>query len=319
MKYIVTGGAGFIGSHLCDELVSEGHDVVIIDDLSSVRRENIEHLLTNNRVQFFQGSITDLPALEQQCRGVDGVFHQAAFVSVPRSIEDPVLNHTINGTGTLNVLVAARNAGVWKLVFASSAAVYGNLPGLPLREDMCADPQSPYAVAKLTGEYYCRLFSSLYGLQTVCLRYFNVYGPRQDPHSDYASVIPRFMHRVKNGQPPIIFGDGKQTRDFVFVKDVVRMNVMAMESEEEGIVNVASGNETSVNDLAQTVLSLSARSLSPRYEDERPGEVKRSVADITKAKEDFGFSPEYDLLRGLLEMSEYYSGSKPGRPDHRVS
>ena len=319
MKYIVTGGAGFIGSHLCDELVSEGHDVVIIDDLSSVRRENIEHLLTNNRVQFFQGSITDLPALEQQCRGVDGVFHQAAFVSVPRSIEDPVLNHTINGTGTLNVLVAARDAGVRKLVFASSAAVYGNLPGLPLREDMPADPQSPYAVSKLTGEYYCRLFSSLYGLQTVCLRYFNVYGPRQDPYSDYASVIPRFINRVKNGQPPIIFGDGKQTRDFVFVKDVVRMNVMAMESEKEGIVNVASGNETSVNDLAQTVLSLSARSLSPRYEDERPGEVKRSVADITKAKEDFGFSPEYDLLRGLLEMSEYYSGSKSGRPDHRVS
>lgn len=302
MKYIVTGGAGFIGSHLTEALSLKGHEVCIIDDLSSGNIENISHLLDADNVSFIQGSITDLEFLQEHFSGADGVFHQAAFVSVPRSIENPFLNHSINITGTLNVLLAARDAGVQKVVFASSAAVYGNLPDLPKREDSKVDPQSTYAVAKLTGEYYCSLFKSLYGLRTACLRYFNVYGPRQDPHSDYAAVIPRFIHRVKQGQPPIIYGDGEQTRDFIFVKDVVRMNIRAMESDGEGVFNVASGKETSVNQLAQVILSLSKTSMTPQYEKGRQGEVKHSVADISKVKREFGIAPEYDLSRGLSEI-----------------
>ncbi len=302
MKYIVTGGAGFIGSHLSEALFQNGHEVIIIDDLSSGNIENISHLLDADNVSFIQGSITDLDFLQEHFSGADGVFHQAAFVSVPRSIENPFLNHSINNTGTLNVLLAAGDAGVRKVVFASSAAVYGNLPDLPKREDSKVDPQSPYAVAKLTGEYYCSLFASLYGLRTACLRYFNVYGPRQDPHSDYAAVIPRFIHRVKQGQPPIIYGDGEQTRDFIFVKDVVRMNIRAMDSEAEGVFNVASGKETSVNQLAHIVLALSNNSMTPQYEKGRQGEVKHSVADISKAKRNLGIAPEYDLSRGLSEM-----------------
>jgi UDP-glucose 4-epimerase len=302
MKYIVTGGAGFIGSHLSEALSLQGHEVCIIDDLSSGKTGNISHLLDTDKVSFARGSITDLKFLQEQCSGADGIFHQAAFVSVPRSIEDPLLNHAVNITGTLNVLLAARDARVRKVVFASSAAVYGNLPELPKRENMPVDPQSPYAVAKLTGECYCSLFSSLYGLRTVCLRYFNVYGPRQDPHSDYAAVIPRFILRVKNGQPPVIYGDGEQTRDFIFVRDVVRMNIRAMECEAEGVYNVARGKEISVNELAHVVLSLSKTSLTPHYEKGRQGEVKHSVADISKAIKDFGIAPEYDLLKGLSEM-----------------
>ncbi|OQB78945.1 MAG: UDP-glucose 4-epimerase [Bacteroidetes bacterium ADurb.Bin123] len=302
MKYIVTGGAGFIGSHLAESLFLQGHDVCIIDDLSSGNIENISHLLEPKKMSFVRGSITDKEILQKQFSGADGVFHQAAFISVPRSIEDPLLNHTININGTLNVLLAARDAGVRKVVYASSAAVYGNLPDLPKREDTNVDPQSPYAVAKLTGEYYCSLFTSLYGLKTVCLRYFNVYGPRQDPHSDYAAVIPKFIHKVKQGKPPVIYGDGEQTRDFIFVKDVVRVNLRAMESEAIGVFNVANGEETSVNELAYTVLSLSKSSLKPHHEKGRQGEVKHSVADISKVTERLGITPEYDLSRGLSEM-----------------
>jgi len=302
MKYIVTGGAGFIGSHLAEYLLLQGHDARIIDNLSSGRIENISHILDAKKVTFAEGSITDRDFLHEHFSGADGVFHQAAFVSVPGSIDDPLLNHTVNITGTLNVLLAARDAGVRKVVFASSAAVYGNLPDLPKREDMKVDPGSPYAVAKLTGEYYCSLFSSLYRLRTVCLRYFNVYGPRQDPHSDYAAVIPRFIHRVKQGEAPVIYGDGRQTRDFIFVRDVVRMNLRAMECDAEGVFNVASGKETGVNELAHAVLSLSGSSLEPLYEKGRQGEVKHSVADISKLTERLGISPEYDLSRGLFEM-----------------
>lgn len=299
MKYAVTGGAGFIGSHLSEALAEAGHEVLIIDDLSSGKIGNIAHLTPKETVTFIQGSITGFDLLQKQFQGVDGVFHQAAFVSVPRSIKDPLLNHTINITGTLNVLLAAREAGVKKVVFASSAAVYGNLPELPKREDMPVDPQSPYALAKLTGEYYCRLFSELYGLKTAALRYFNVYGPRQDPSSDYAAVIPKFIHRLKNGRPPVIYGDGEQTRDFVFVKDVVQANIKAMDSDAQGIFNVASGVQISVNDLATTLSRLFGFSGIPVRAPGRAGEVKFSVADISKAGKSFTFHPEYSLDSGL--------------------
>jgi UDP-glucose 4-epimerase len=303
MKYIVTGGAGFIGSHLCEELVKEGHEVVIIDHLSTGRKENIEHLLKNDsHATFYQETITDLEFLMKTFQGADGVFHQAAMVSVPASVMHPISNHDINITGTLNVLIAARDTGVKKVVAASSAAIYGNLPGLPKREDDPVDPLSPYALAKLTGEYYGKLFTDLYGLATASLRYFNVYGPRQDPHSDYAAVIPKFIERLSNGDPPLIFGDGEQTRDFVYVKDAVQANIKAMESDATGVFNVASGKETSVNELASILSKLFGFAGKPEYAPERPGDVKRSVADISKAKEAFGFEPAYTLEKGLAEM-----------------
>jgi len=303
VRYVVTGGAGFIGSHLCEGLFRKGHEVVIVDDLSSGSMERIDAIRDEYpETIFWKGSITDLAFLKDPFCGADGVFHQAAFVSVPGSIDDPLTNHAVNMTGTLNVLIAARDAGVRKVVAASSAAIYGNLPGLPKREDDPVDPLSPYALAKLTGEGYGRLFGDLYGLSTVFLRYFNVYGSRQDPHSDYAAVIPKFIGRLSRGEPPKIFGDGEQTRDFVYVKDVVSANIRAMESGATGVFNIASGKETSVNDLASILSTLSGFSGSPEYAPERPGEVKRSVADISKAKEGFGFLPGYSLEEGLLEM-----------------
>ena len=303
MNYIVTGGAGFIGSHLCEGLFGEGHDVVVVDDLSSGRMERIEVIRQEypNTV-FRKGSITDLAFLQDTFCGADGVFHQAAFVSVPGSIDDPLANHTVNMTGTLNVLIAARDAGVRKVVAASSAAIYGNRPGLPKREDDPVDPLSPYALAKLTGEYYGKLFTNLYGLPTVFLRYFNVYGPRQDPHSDYAAVIPKFIDRLSMGDAPLIFGDGEQTRDFVYVKDIVQANIKAMESGATGVFNVASGKETSVNELALILSKLFGFAGKPEYAPERPGDVKRSMADISKAKEAFGFEPAYTLEKGLAEL-----------------
>ena len=302
MRYLVTGGAGFIGSHLSEALADDGHEIIVIDDLSSGRMENIRQLLDAGSVTFHQGSITDLSFLRKHVRETDGIFHQAAFVSVPRSIEDPILNHDINITGTLNILSAARDAGVRKVVLASSAAVYGNLPGLPKREEMPVDPRSPYALAKLTGEYYGQLFSELYGLETVALRYFNVYGPRQDPRSDYAAVIPKFIHRLANHESPVIYGDGEQTRDFVFVRDVVSANIRAMQGGARGIFNVASGVQTSVNDLADTLCHLFRYPHKPVHEPGRAGEVKYSVADISRAMTAFGYRPDYSLERGLRAM-----------------
>ena len=298
----MTGGAGFIGSHICEALVARGDEVIIIDNVSSGKLDNINKVIGNRQVTFAEGTITDLLFLRKIFKEADGVFHQAALVTVPGSIEHPIANHDINMTGTFNVLIAARDTSIRKVVCASSAAVYGNLPGLPKREDMPVDPQSPYAFAKLAGEYYCRLFSELYGLRTTSLRYFNVYGPRQDPDSDYAAAIPKFIQRVRNCQPPVIYGDGEQTRDFVFVNDVVQANLKAMESNAQGVFNVANGIRTSVNELAGLIMKVSGKTESIIYEKGRQGEVKHSVADITKAREGFGFEPTYTLEKGLASM-----------------
>jgi nucleoside-diphosphate-sugar epimerase len=306
MRYIVTGGAGFIGSHLCEALAGAGHEVAIIDDLSSGKKEYIAPLLDKKNVTFYQDTISDFAFLAETFRGADGIFHQAAMVSVPKSIMHPLANHEINLTGTLNVLLAARDAAVRKVVFASSAAVYGNIPDQPKTEEMTPDPLSPYALAKVGGEHYCRLFSRLYGLPTVALRYFNVYGPRQDPHSEYAAVIPKFIAHLAGGEPPLIYGDGEQTRDFVYVKDVVQANQKAMEGQAVGTYNVGCGEETSVNNLAETMIALFRSSLRARHTEERPGEVKHSVADITRAKKDLGYSPECSLEQGLAETLQYY-------------
>jgi UDP-glucose 4-epimerase len=298
MKYIITGGSGFIGSHIAESLSSQ-HEVVILDDFSSGRITNLTGFSDN--VSVVKGSITDLPLLNKVFENTDGIFHHAAIASVAKSVDDPLATHETNITGTLNVLLAARDCGVRKVVFASSSAVYGDEPTLPKRENMTPVPMSPYAVSKLTGEYYCRVFSDLFNLKTVSLRYFNVYGPRQDPSSDYAAVIPKFIARLLNHERPVIFGNGKQTRDFVFVRDVVRANILAMESPATGIFNIGSGQRIDLNSLAKTLSSIMKNDLVPLYEKPRSGDVLNSVSDITAARTALGYEALYSLKDGLAE------------------
>lgn len=299
-RVIVTGGAGFIGSHLADELVRQGHRVIIIDNLSTGRMENIEALLSNGDVEFVHSSITDFKLLKKLFQDVDCIFHQAALPSVPRSIEDPLASHEANVTGTMNVLLAARDSGVKRVIFASSSSVYGDTPTLPKREEMTPNPHSPYAVTKLAAEHYCRVFSQVYGLVITCLRYFNVYGPRQNPESQYAAVVPGFIKNVFEGSPPVIFGDGEQTRDFTFVKDVVAANILAAQANIGGVFNIGSGQNTTVNELANLIIDIIGSNIKPIYQDPRPGDVRHSLADISKAKT-FGYEPKYSLRQGLLE------------------
>jgi UDP-glucose 4-epimerase len=299
-KIVITGGAGFIGSHLAEELTRQGHHVIILDDLSTGKKENIEALLGKDNTEFIQGSITELPLLQKVFHGVHSVFHQAAVTSVPRSIKNPQLSHAVNATGTLNVLLAARENGVRKVIYASSSSVYGDTPTLPKKEDMPPNPQSPYAVSKLTGEYYCRVFQQVYALPTVCLRYFNVYGPRQDPDSPYAAVIPAFLRKLFQGDSPIIYGDGEQSRDFTFVKDAVAANILASESKVTGIFNVGKGDRISINELARLAIRLIGNSVEPVHKEPRPGDVRHSLADISQIKA-FGYKPKFSLEEGLRE------------------
>ncbi len=297
-KVVVTGGAGFIGSHLAEKLAGRGYQVTIIDDLSSGKRKNIERLLSQDKVGFIKGSILTPPLLQKLFQGTDYVFHQAAIPSVPRSINNPLASHEANVTGVLNVLIAARDNGVKKVIYASSSSVYGDTPTLPKREDMLPNPQSPYAVTKLTGEYYCRVFEQVYGLATICLRYFNVYGPRQDIDSQYAAVIPRFIKRALAGKAPIIFGDGEQSRDFTFVTDVVEANILAAESQACGVFNIGRGKNITINELANLALNITGSKVEPSYQEPRPGDIKHSLADISKART-FGYEPKYSLKEGL--------------------
>ena len=299
-RAIVTGGAGFIGSQLADTLSRREFHVTILDDLSTGRRENITGMLGRGNVVFVLGSITDLSLLQKLCRGIDYVFHQAAQPSVPRSIENPLLFHEVNTTGTLNVLIASRDNGVKKVVYASSSSVYGETPVLPKSEDMVPQPRSPYAVTKLTGEYYCQVFAQVYGLPTACLRYFNIYGPRQNPDSQYAAVIPKSIQRVLHNEPPVIFGDGKQTRDFTFVKDAVTANILAAESTATGVFNVARGERISINRLVETIVDLAGSSIEPVHGEPRPGDIRHSLADISRISA-IGFQPGYSLEEGLKE------------------
>jgi UDP-glucose 4-epimerase len=302
-KVVVTGGAGFIGSHLAEELTKRGYNVIIVDDLSTGKMENIAFLSARKNVQFTRGTITDLTLLSKLFQDADYVFHQAAIPSVPRSIENPLAAHEVNITGTLNVLLTARDSGVKKVVYASSSSVYGDTPTLPKREDMPPNPQSPYAVTKLAGEYYCQVFHQVYGLPTVCLRYFNIYGPRQAPDSQYAAAIPRFIKRVCQGESPFIFGDGEQTRDFTFIKDAVAANILAAESDATGIFNIGKGERVSINKLAELIVRLIGNNVKPAHKEPRPGDIKHSLADISKAR-NFGYNPEYGLEKGLKKTIE---------------
>jgi UDP-glucose 4-epimerase len=252
-------------------------------------------------VQFVPGSITDLPLLQGLCQGAEYVFHQAALARVPYSVEHPLAANETNITGTLNVLVAARDNRVKKVIYASSSSVYGNTSTLPQREDMKPDPLSPYALTKLAGEYYCNIFKPLYGLSTVCLRYFNVYGPRQDPHSQYAMVIPAFIDRILRDMSPLIFGDGEQSRDFTFIRDVIQANLLAAETDAQGVYNIGGGNNITINRLAETILELIGKKLEPVYEPPRPGDARHTLADISKAGS-FGYKPEWSLVDGLKEV-----------------
>jgi len=314
-KVVVTGGAGFIGSHLAEELRERGHSVIIIDNLSTGRKENIASLINSTNsitpqtqgVEFIQGSTTNLTLLQEIFKDVQYVFHQAAIASVPQSLEDPLTSNQANLTGTLNVLLAARDNGAKKVIYASSCAVYGDSPVSPKREDMLPAPLSPYAVAKLAGEYYCQVFQEVYGLPTACLRYFNVFGPRQDPGSQYAAVIPKFISRVSEGNSPVVFGDGEQTRDFVFVRDVVEANILIAEGDATGVFNIGRGESVSINQLAELIIGLVGNSVEPIHEEPRPGDIRHSLADISKAKS-FGYEPKYSLEEGLVETIEQVGG-----------
>ncbi|MFA4663239.1 SDR family oxidoreductase [Pyrococcus kukulkanii] len=295
---IVTGGAGFIGSHIAETL-AEDNDVVVIDNLYSGKIENVPE-----NVKFINADVRDFEAIADIIREADYVFHEAAQISVDESVKDPVFTEEVNVIGTLNVLMALAE-GNGKLIFASSAAVYGDNPNLPLKESETLSPISPYGVTKLAGEHYCRVFYEIYGVPTVVLRYFNVYGPRQS--SAYAGVISIFMRNAIKNEPLTIFGDGKQTRDFIYVKDVVEANLLvAQKKKAEGeIFNVATGKETTVLELALKIIDLSGSSSSIVFAPPRPGDIRRSVADISKLKK-LGFSPKYTLEEGLKETFEWF-------------
>lgn len=306
MFYLVTGGAGFIGSHITEALIARGDDVVILDNMYSGREENLR---ANPKAIFVNGSIMDTELLDALCSKYkfSGIFHLAAVASVQKSIENPLLVHEVNATGTVNILEAARTHNIRKVVLSASAAAYGDNPVFPKREDMLPEPLSPYAVSKIAGEMYCKTYAELYGMQTVCLRYFNVFGPRQDPNGEYAAVIPKFTEKICAGLSPTVFGDGEQTRDFVFVKDVAHANLLAMDSEISGLFNIGTGIQTSLNDLAQMIMRAAEKTVSMNYEKARDGDVRYSVADISRAGEFLGYKPEWDLGEGIKETVKYFS------------
>jgi UDP-glucose 4-epimerase len=301
--YLVTGGCGFIGSHIVEALAGEGHAVRVFDNLSSGYRRNIDHI--DGDVEFIEGDIRDSAAIDAATAGTDYVFHEAALVSVFDSVERPVDNNDINITGTLNVLEAARTHGVKRIVMASSAAVYGNNPELPKREGMKPEPESPYAIGKIVGEYYFSVYHKLHGLETVALRYFNVYGPRQDPSSMYSGVISKFTDVLRGDGTPTVFGDGQQTRDFVFVGDVVRANLLAMRSDEAGtgsVFNVGTGRQASLLDLLSVLGELTDRTVEPLFADARAGDIRHSVSAIDKARSTLGYAPQFELREGLQAL-----------------
>ena len=301
MHVLVTGGAGFIGSHLVDRLLIDGHEVRVLDDFSTGHRENLMH---HERLAVTQGSVADFVTVDKLMQGVEWVFHEAAVASVPKSVDDPLGTHGVNYLGTLHVLEAARRHGVARVVFAASAAAYGDLPGLPKREDMPVSPLSPYAVDKMASEYACYVYHRLYGLATVCLRYFNVFGPRQDPSSPYSGVISIFMDRLRRGETPTIYGDGGQIRDFVYVADVVEANLRAVASEPAAgrVINVASGRPVTLLELLTTIGHIAGVDVRPRFEKPRVGDIRESLANISLAEELMDWRPGYSLREGLEEL-----------------
>ena len=303
--YLVTGGAGFIGSHLAEELSRRGHSVRVADSLVTGKRTNLDHV---RGVEFLEGDLADPDFARQAVQGVEYVLHQAAIPSVPRSVKDPISSHRANVDATLSVLVAARDAGVKRLVFAGSSSAYGNTPTLPKREDMPSHPLSPYALQKVVGEQYLQMFTKLYGLETVSTRYFNVFGPRQDPSSPYSGVISVFATALIENRSPTIYGDGEQTRDFTYVANVVDGVLRACEAPGVSgeVINVATGGRISLNQLFRTMRDLVGRAVEPSYAEVRPGDVKDSQADIAKAQRLLGYQPIVSFEEGLERTFEWY-------------
>jgi nucleoside-diphosphate-sugar epimerase len=305
-RFLVTGGAGFIGSNLCEKLLEEGFNVRVIDNLATGKEENIKDFI--GPVEFIKGDIRDKSTVKKAVKGVDYVIHLAALGSVPRSVQDPETTHEVNSTGTLTVLNAAREEGVRRVVYASSSSVYGDTPALPKKEEMIPTPQSPYAVSKLSGEYYCRVFYRVYGLETVSLRYFNVYGKRQDPASQYAAVIPKFITAVLKDENPTIYGDGEQTRDFTFVDDCNQANIKACFSKNSagGFFNVGSSRRISINELFHKIKNAAGKDIKPIYLEPRKGDVKHSLADISMAREHLSYEPQDNIDSGLIKTIKWY-------------
>lgn len=305
--FLVTGGAGFIGSNIVEALVARGDQVRVLDDLSTGKKENLAAWL--DRIELLEGSITDFEICRRAAEGVDYVLHQGALPSVPKSIELPRETNEANVAGTLNMLVAARDAGVKRFVFAASSSAYGDTPALPKVETMAPSPKSPYAIQKLTGEHYCRVFFEAYGLQTVALRYFNIFGPRQDPTSFYSAVIPKFITAYLKGGVPTIFGDGETSRDFTFVANVVQANLRACTAGPEcagRVMNVACGERISLNDLARVIRETLGATGEPVYQPERAGDVKHSLADIGLARQLIGYAPDVKFAEGIQRTITWY-------------
>lgn len=313
-RILITGGGGFIGSHLTEELVEKGLEVRVLDNFSTGKRENLEGLgdgrfSPGKDFELIEGDIRDYDTVEKAVSGVDAVLHQAALGSVPRSVEDPMTTQLVNADGTLNIFLAARNEGVPRVVYASSSAVYGDSPEMPRREGSEGFPLSPYALTKVINESYGRLFKELYGLETIGLRYFNIYGPRQDPASRYAAVIPLFVKALLSGDSPVIFGDGEQSRDFTYVKDVVKANVMALEAPSGAAgsaYNVGMGANWTILELLAILQDLLGTEIAPRHDPPRPGDVKHSSADTALTARKLGFSAGHDLREGLQLSIEWY-------------
>jgi nucleoside-diphosphate-sugar epimerase len=308
---LVTGGAGFVGSHIAATLAERGARVRILDDLSTGHRENIEEI--GGDIDFIQGSLNDADVLRRALEGVELVFHEAAIPSVPRSVDNPLETHRACVEGTFSLLLAARESGVRRLVYAASSSAYGDQPTLPKAEDMRPAPLSPYAAAKLVGEYYCQVWARTYNFETLCLRYFNVFGPRQDPSSQYSGVISRFIGALSSGQRPVIFGDGEQSRDFTYVANVVDANLRAAETTRGigEVMNVANGRRTTLNELLDGLKKITGRTdLEAEYRDVRRGDVRHSLADITRAREFLGYEPHVGLEEGLQKTIDWWKQSR---------
>ncbi len=308
-RYLVTGGAGFIGSNIAAELVQRGEDVVVLDNLSTGYEKNIESL--RSRIAFVRGDVRDASTVREALEGVEYVLHQAALASVPRSIEDPELVSDVNVRGTLVVLEEARRAKVKRFVYAASSSAYGDTEALPKVETMTPRPLSPYAASKLTGEHYCATYARCFGLPTVCLRYFNIFGPRQDPRSQYAAVVPIFVSHLLAGTPPTIYGDGEQSRDFTYIENVVEANIRAARCEgaRGQVVNIACGERYTLNELFAALRALVGSSVKPRYDAARIGDVRHSHADVGAARALIGYEVRVPFAEGLRRTVEWYRGA----------
>ncbi len=308
---LVTGGAGFIGSTIASGLAASGARVRILDDLSTGHRENVEEITGD--VDFVQGNVADEAVLQRVLEGVELVFHEAAIPSVPRSVENPRQTHTASVDGTFSLLLAARDKKVRRLVYAASSSAYGDQPSLPKSEEMLPDPLSPYAVAKLVGEYYCQVFAHVYGIETISLRYFNVFGPRQDPGSQYSGVVSRFISALCNDERPVIYGDGEQSRDFTYIDNVVDANLKAASARHGSgkVINIANGERISLNKLLQELKTLINKpEIDAEYREPRIGDVRHSLADISRARELLGYEPLIGLRAGLQKTIDWWKGSR---------